>query len=155
MVPRDMNRLEPYRLSPSFQRAVPFETRGRCRRACPLCGQGGNTYCTKTPRKLSGFRGVFAFVKNDPAKLGHFCRAGGAPFYALRGVMGFLGAEIPAGFLGLAGMWAPAEDSPPSGGCPVGAIMQANRVFYAANSVRGCGTRRRGRLSLAAWLDIG
>ena len=98
---------------------------------------------------------LFVFVKNDPAKLGHFCRAGGAPFYALRGVMGWMDAEIPAGCLGLAGMRAPAEDSPPSGGCPVGAIVQANRVFDAANSVRGCGTRRRGRLSLAAWPDRG
>ena len=64
-----------------------------------------------------------------------------------------MGAEIPAGFYGLAGMRAPAEGSAARAACLMGAVMRANRVFYAANSVRGCGTRRRGRLSLAAWPD--
>lgn len=66
----------------------------------------------------------------------HFCRAH-APFYALRGVMGSLGAEIPAGFYGVAEMRSPAEGSAACAACLVGAVMQANRVFYAANVVRG------------------
>ena len=65
--------------------------------------------------------------------------------------MGWMDAEIPAGFLRLAGMWVPAEGSAARAACLMGAIMQANRVFDAANSVRGCGTRRRGRLSLGGW----
>ena len=40
---------------------------------------------------------LLLFVKNDPAKLGHFCRAESASFDALRGVIGYLGAEIPVG----------------------------------------------------------
>ena len=42
---------------------------------------------------------LLLFAKNDPAKLGHFCRAESAPFDALRGVTGYLGAEIPVGDL--------------------------------------------------------
>ena len=66
----------------------------------------------------------------------HFCRAR-APFYALRGVMGSLGAEIPAGFYGVAETRSPAEGSAARAACLVGAVMQANRVLYAANVVRG------------------
>ena len=43
------------------------------------------------------FRCSLLLAKNDPAKLGHFCRAESAPFDALRGVMSYLGAEIPVG----------------------------------------------------------
>ena len=42
---------------------------------------------------------LLLFAKNDPAKLGHFCRAESAPFDALCGVIGYLGAEIPVGIL--------------------------------------------------------
>ena len=66
----------------------------------------------------------------------HFCRAR-APFYALRGVRGSLGAEIPAGFYGVAETRSPAEGSAARAACLVGAVMQANRVLYAANVVRG------------------
>ena len=66
----------------------------------------------------------------------HFCRAR-APFYALRSVMGSLGAEIPAGFYGMVETRSPAEGSAARAAGLVGAVMQANRVFYAANVVRG------------------
>lgn len=66
----------------------------------------------------------------------HFCRAR-TPFYALRGVRGSLGAEIPAGFYGVAETRSPAEGSAACAAGLVGAVMQANRVFYAANVVRG------------------
>ena len=66
----------------------------------------------------------------------HFCRAR-APFYALRGVMGSMGAEIPAGFYGVAETRSTAEGSAARAACLVGAVMQANRVLYAANVVRG------------------
>ena len=66
----------------------------------------------------------------------HFCRAR-APFYALRGVMGSLGAEIPAGFYGVAETRSPAEGSAARAAGLLGAVMQANRVLYAANVVRG------------------
>ena len=66
----------------------------------------------------------------------HFCRAR-APFYALRGVMGSLGAEIPAGFYGMVETRSPAEGSAARAAGLVGAVMQANRVLYAANVVRG------------------
>ena len=66
----------------------------------------------------------------------HFCRAR-APFYALRGVMGSMGAEIPAEFYGVAETRSSAEGSATRAACLVGAVMQANRVFYAANVVRG------------------
>ena len=58
-------------------------------------------------------------------------------FYALRGVMGSLGAEIPAGFYAVAETRSPAEGSAARAACLVGVVMQANRVFYAANVVRG------------------
>lgn len=103
---------------------------------CPFHGQGGNTCCSKTPRKLSGFRGVLLFVKNGRRMSCHFCRAR-APFYALRGVMGSLGAEIPAGFYGMVETRSPAEGSAARATGLVGAVMQANRVLYAANVVRG------------------
>lgn len=103
---------------------------------CPFHGQGGNTCCSKTPRKRSGFRGVLLFVKNGRRMSCHFCRAR-APFYVLRGVMGSLGAEIPAGFYGVAETRSPVEGSAARAACLVGAVMQANRVFYAANVVRG------------------
>lgn len=51
--------------------------------------------------------------------------------------MGSLGAEIPAGFYGVAETRLPAEGSAARAACLVGAVMQANRVFYAANVVRG------------------
>ena len=66
----------------------------------------------------------------------HFCRAR-ASFYALRGVMGSLDAEIPAGFYGVAETRSSAEGSAARAACLVGAVMQANRVLYAANVVRG------------------
>ena len=66
----------------------------------------------------------------------HFCRAH-VPFYALRGVMGSLGAKIPAGFYEVAEMRSPAEGSAARAAGLVGAVMQANRVLYAANVVRG------------------
>ena len=51
--------------------------------------------------------------------------------------MGSLGAEIPAGFYGVAEMRSPAEGSAARAACLVGAVIQANRVLYAANVVRG------------------
>ena len=79
---------------------------------------------------------VLLFVKNGRRMSCHFCRAR-ASFYALRGVMGSLGAEIPAEFYGVAEMRSPAEGSAARAACLVGAVMQANRVLYAANVVRG------------------
>ena len=67
--------------------------------------------------------------------------------------MGWMGAEIPAGFYGLAGMWAPAEGSAVRTACLVGAIMQANRVFDAANCVRGAG--HGGRAAYVPWYASG
>jgi hypothetical protein len=58
----------------------------------------------------------------------HFCRAH-APFYALRGVMGSLGAEIPAGFYGVAEMRSPAEGSAARAACRVGVL-----IFRYSNS---------------------
>ena len=49
----------------------------------------------------------------------HFCRAC-APFYALRGVMGSLGAEIPAGFYGVAETRSSAEGSAARARLPCG-----------------------------------
>ena len=51
--------------------------------------------------------------------------------------MGSLGAKIPAGFYGVAETRSPAEGSAAHAACLVDAVMQANRVFYAANKVRG------------------
>ena len=58
----------------------------------------------------------------------HFCRAH-APFYALRGVMDSLGAEIPAGFYGVAEMRSPAEGSAAHAACLVGVL-----IFRYSNS---------------------
>ena len=116
-----------------------FRLKGRSpfNRGTPLTGAACKATAIERAPEFR-FRCSLLFAKNDPAKLGCFCRAESASFDALRGVIGYLGAEIPVGdFMGVVRTLTPAEDSPPTGGCPVGAVCGAYRVFYAANCVRG------------------